>query len=159
MGRTEYRCQEVPCESSAIMSVSAFIEKHGKPSACVLTATFPTAVDRDLQHQHVHFCFYSQPYFIFHFINDLSLSYRDSLLSLLSDGIHCSYVFPAEYDVPLNADWKTVTWKEGKLLHLPRRPTAWVEGDAPGWERQELGDCSDEQEDARPAPEGTKKPP
>lgn len=80
-------------------------------------------------------------------------------MSLLSDGIHCSYVFPAEYDVPLNADWKTVTWKEGKLLHLPRRPTAWVEGDAPGWERQELGDCSDEQEDARPAPEGTKKPP
>lgn len=30
-------------------------------------------------------------------------------------GIHYRYVFPAEYYVPLNTNWETVIWKEGKL--------------------------------------------
>lgn len=45
-------------------------------------------------------------------------------------------------------------------MHLPWRPIAWVERDALGWERQELGDCSEEQEDVPgQPPKGLTSPP
>lgn len=42
-------------------------------------------------------------------------------------------------------------------MQLPRRPTAWKEGDTLGWERQELGGFREEQEDASQSQKGVKK--
>lgn len=41
-------------------------------------------------------------------------------------------------------------------MQLPGRPIAWEEGDALGWERQELGGCREEQEDASQPLKGVK---
>lgn len=121
MGRTEYRCHRCLLNLQQLCWFECLFRNMGKHQLALLlpcsqlqwTETSGISMPASLFLQTAVF------HFLLHKLSDsifkLQRYFVVTSFRRVVDGIHCSYVFPAEYYVPLNADWETVTWKEGKL--------------------------------------------